>query len=209
MVTDAGSIPARSTNLKIMKTQIKQTLLILLSVSILNGQRSPADDNTKPSLPPIDFVDEVENSEGPEVIEELEKVKKEKDDLAKIIVDKKENEGKLLKRIEELRVSKESLEKNLEAASDLIDELNKEKKQLKSNISALQTELDKPVGSLFDGWVYLPKSGWIYTSPKIYPYAFSQNDGWLKYELGTDPRRVFYFKQDEWRLLKKKASKKQ
>lgn len=166
------------------------------------------DDNTKPSLPPIDFVDEVENSGGPEVIEELEKVKKEKDDLAKIIVDKEENEGKLLKRIEELRVSKESLEKNLEAASDLIDELNKEKKQLKSNISDLQTELDKPVGSLFDGWVYIPTTGWIYTSPKIYPYAFSQNDGWLKYELGTDPRRVFYFKEDTWKVLNKKKKNK-
>ena len=64
--------------------------------------------------------------------------------------------------------------------------------------------MGKPVGSLFDGWVYLPKSGWIYTSPKIYPYAFSQNDGWLKYELGTDPRRVFYFKEDAWKVLNKK-----
>ena len=51
-----------------------------------------------------------------EVIEELEKVKKEKEDLVKRIADKEENEGKLLKRIDELKNSKDLLEKNLESA---------------------------------------------------------------------------------------------
>jgi hypothetical protein len=190
-----------------MKTQIKQLILILVTASILNGQKPSVDDNTKPALPPADFIGEVENSGEPEVIEELGRVRKEKDDLIKRIADKEENEGKLLKRIDELKNSKDSLERNLKTSSDLITELNKEKKQLKTNISALQVELDKPVGSLFAGWVYTPDSSWIYTSPKIYPYAFSQNDGWLKYELGTSPRRVFYFKQDEWRLLEGKITK--
>ena len=96
------------------------------------------DDNTKPSFPPLDFVNEVENSEGPEVIEELEKVKKEKEDLVKRIADKEENEGKLLKRIDELKNSKELLEKNLESAGVLIENLGKEKKDLKSEISDLK-----------------------------------------------------------------------
>ena len=78
----------------------------------------------------LDFVNEVENSSGPEVIEELEKVKKEKEDLVKRIADKEENEGKLLKRIDELKNSKELLEKNLESAGVLIENLEKRKRNL-------------------------------------------------------------------------------
>ena len=177
--------------------------------TILNVEDEPLTiDTEKPSFPPLDFVNEVESSTGPEVIEELEKVKKEKEDLVKRIADKEENEGKLLKRIDELKNSKELLEKNLESAGVLIENLGKEKKELKSEISDLKEQVGKPVGSLFDGWVYSSKSGWIYTSPKIYPYAFSQNDGWLKYELGTDPRRVFYFKEDAWKVLNKQKNNK-
>ena len=157
---------------------------------------------------PGDFVTKTDKKVESIIIEELEKVKKEKEDLVKRIADKEENEGKLLKRIDELKNSKELLEKNLESAGVLIENLGKEKKELKSEISDLKEQVGKPVGSLFDGWVYLPKSGWIYTSPKIYPYAFSQNDGWLKYELGTDPRRVFYFKEDAWKVLNKKKKNK-
>ena len=163
--------------------------------TILNIEDEPLTiDNDKPSFPPLDFVNEVESSSGPEVIEELEKVKKEKEDLVKRIADKEENEGKLLKRIDELKNSKELLEKNLESAGVLIENLGKEKKELKSEISDLKDKVGKPVGSLFDGWVYSSKSVDLY-SPKIYPYAFSQNDGWLKYELGPDPRRVFYLRK--------------
>ena len=46
----------------------------------------------------------------------------------KRIADKEENEGKLLKRIDELKNSKELLEKNLESAGVLIENLGKEKK---------------------------------------------------------------------------------
>ena len=118
------------------------------------------------------------------------------------------NSFSLAKKASILFEYKELLEKNLESAGVLIENLGKEKKELKSEISELKEKVGKPVGSLFDGWVYSSKSGWIYTSPKIYPYAFSQNDGWLKYELGTDPRRVFYFKEDAWKVLNKQKNNK-
>ena len=61
--------------------------------------------------------------------------------------------------------------------------------------------LDRGPGSLFKGWVYSPELKWVYVSPSIVPYAFSQTDGWLLYEYGTNPRRVYYYKTEKWELL--------
>ena len=65
----------------------------------------------------------------------------------------------------------------------------------------MEAVFDRGPGSLFKGWVYSQELKWVYVSPSIVPYAFSQNDGWMLYEYGTHPRRVYYYTTKKWELL--------
>jgi len=41
--------------------------------------------------------------------------------------------------------------------------------------------------------------GWAFLSPETMPYVFLQKDGWVYYERGSSPRRVYYFNTETWK----------
>ena len=114
----------------------------------------------------------------------------------------------LIKQRQELR---DEVEKLKEDKSDLLDDLDTASKEIKSlveertdlikDLDEVEDILDRGPGSLFRGWVYSPELKWVYVSPTIVPYSYSQDDGWMLYEYGTNPRRVYYYKTKEWKLL--------
>ncbi len=144
-----------------------------------NGKSSNKneDPNTPPSPPP-NVTNEVDENEAPsDLIKELE------DEVKKLQEDKSD------------------LLDDLETATGEIKSLLEERGDLRKTISELEGVLDRGPGSLFRGWVYSTELKWVYISPTIVPYAFSQNDGWMFYEYGTNPRRVYYYRTKKWELL--------
>ena len=113
-----------------------------------------------------------------------------------------------LDRIEELedeidnhKAIREALHEDLSAATSQIKSLVQARAEMVKHINTLEDILDEGPGSLFKGWVYSPELKWVYVSPTIVPYSYSQDDGWMLYEYGTNPRRVYYYKTKEWKLL--------
>ena len=144
-----------------------------------NGKSSNKNENPNtPPPPPPNVTNEVDENEAPsDLIKELE------DEVKKLQEDKSD------------------LLEDLETASREIKSLLEERGDLRKTISELEDVLDRGPGSLFRGWVYSPELKWVYISPTIVPYSFSQNDGWMLYEYGTNPRRVYYYRTKKWELL--------
>lgn len=170
-----------------MKKLILTTILTICSVAYANKKQPDGD----PTGPPPSVIDELDGIESPEDL--LDKIKdaeskaeKAEEDLAKLTKDHEQALKVLKIRQEEIN----SLTNQLTELQKLADE---------------QAEtLNMGTGSLFKGWVYSPELKWIYTSPTIAPYSYSQNDGWLLYKVGSDPRLVYYYETKEWVELKKK-----
>ena len=95
----------------------------------------------------------------------------------------------------------QELEEDLSDASEEIKSLVADRVEMIKHINMLEDILDEGPGSIFKGWVYSPELKWVYVSPTIVPYSYSQEDGWMLYEYGTNPRRVYYYKTKEWKLL--------
>jgi hypothetical protein len=89
---------------------------------------------------------------------------------------------------------------NLDLASELVEELSAENTQHKNRIS----ELERSPGTPFRGWVWGQELEWVYSSPLIAPYYYSQDQGWFFYELGSTPRIIYKFKTKEWTTLNEK-----
>lgn len=147
-----------------------------------------------PNPPTTTIIREVENSVQPDLMKELEEIRAERTQL-------REQRQALLDEVKNLQADKEDLKDDLDTASKEIQNLLEERSQNKNTIRDLRDIIDRGPGSLFRGWVYSPELKWVYISPTIVPYSFSQNDGWMLYEYGTNPRRVYYYKTKEWRLL--------
>ena len=110
--------------------------------------------------------------------------------------------SKLEKEEKELKAKVEELQEDLSTASKQLETYSNERKELKEEISKLKSKINAGPGSIIKGWVFSPELKWIYLSPSTMPYAYSQDDGWMMYEYGTNPRRVYYFKTKEWKILK-------
>jgi len=147
-----------------------------------------------PEPPSKTIITEVENSTQPNELTELDEIKAERKLL-------KEQKQALIAQVSELESDKKELKEDLEIASKQLQSFASERTEFRKTIRELGDVLDRGPGSLFRGWVYSPELKWVYISPTIVPYSFSQNDGWMLYEYGTNPRRVYYYKTKEWRLL--------
>ena len=110
--------------------------------------------------------------------------------------------SKLEKEEKELKAKVKELQEDLSTASKQLETYSNERKELKEEISKLKSKINAGPGSIIKGWVFSPELKWIYLSPSTMPYAYSQDDGWMMYEYGTNPRRVYYFKTKEWKILK-------
>lgn len=175
-----------------------------------NGASSnePGDPNAPPPPPP-NVKDEVENNTSPsDLLKKIEELEDDKDALVKDLDNHKAVRETLIKQRQELRDEVEKLQddksdllEDLDTASKEIKSLVEERKSLRNGLHELEDIIDKGPGSLFKGWVYSPELKWVYISPSIVPYAFSQNDGWMLYEYGTNPRRVYYYTTKNWELL--------
>ena len=147
-----------------------------------------------PEPPSKTIITEVENSTQPSELTELDEIKAERKLL-------REQKQLLIAQVSELESDKKELTEDLEVASKQLQSFASERTEFRKTIRDLEDALDRGPGSLFRGWVYSPELKWVYISPTIVPYSFSQNDGWMLYEYGTNPRRVYYYKTKKWRLL--------
>jgi hypothetical protein len=168
----------------------KLLLLAIVVCSYAHADKKQPEEAPLP--PPPKAVDELNNNESPEdLLEKIKDVesraKKTEEDFAKLGEDHE-------KTLKNLKDRKEDIAK----LTDQITELQK--------LVAEQAEsLELGPGSLFKGWVYSPELKWVYTSPTIAPYSYSQNHGWMLYKLGSDPRLVYYYNTKEWEELRKNA----
>ena len=174
-----------------------------------NEEKRSSNENEGPPPPPPNVKDEVENNTSPaDLLKQIEELEEENDDLVKDLNNHKAFREVLIKQRQELRDEVENLK---EDKSDLIDDLDAATHEIKSllqdrinlhqDMAQMEAVFDRGPGSLFKGWVYSQELKWVYVSPSIVPYAFSQNDGWMLYEYGTHPRRVYYYTTKKWELL--------
>ena len=105
-------------------------------------------------------------------------------------------------KISDLEEELDELKEDLSFASKQIEDYIEERKQLREEIDDLKGRIDAGPGSIIKGWVFSPELKWIYLSPSTMPYAYSQDEGWMMYEYGTNPRRIYYFKTEQWIILK-------
>lgn len=99
------------------------------------------------------------------------------------VVEVQEQNKKLETENKDLKDKVEKLEKRIQELEEFILELELNKK-------------DIPI----DGWVYDPEDfKWVYLSDKIYPYLYSQDLGWMKYEPGSQPKQFYIYKQQKWK----------
>lgn len=177
-----------------------------------NRNGEPANETENPNTPPPpppNVKDEVENNTSPsDLLKKIEELEDDKDALVKDLDNHKAFRETLIKQRQELRDEVEKLQddksdllEDLDTASKEIKSLVEEQKALRTGLHELEDVIDKGPGSLFKGWVYSQELKWVYVSPSIVPYAFSQNDGWMLYEYGTHPRRVYYYTTKKWELL--------
>jgi hypothetical protein len=168
------------------------------------GKEEPA-----PPPPPPNVTKEVDENESPsDLIKKIEELEDDKDALVKDLDNHKAIRESLIKQgqelsneIKKLQEDKSDLLDDLDAATHEIKSLLQDRINLHQDMAQMEAAFDRGPGSLFRGWVYSPELKWVYVSPTITPYAYSQNDGWMLYEYGTNPRRVYYYKTNEWRLL--------
>ena len=196
-------------NLMKMEGKISIFLLCVSLVTPSYADEKEGEGGNAPPPPPTSVKDEVENDPSPEdLLVEIEDLKTENDLLkdvrSTLVAQKKAILKDLADAQEALGDTVEdygNVKKDLNAAVAQIKLLKEERSDLIKDLDEVEVILDRGPGSLFKGWVYSPKLKWMYVSPSIVPYAFSQDDGWVLYEYGTNPRRVYYYKTKEWKLL--------
>ena len=183
-----------------------------------NEEKRSSNENEEPAPPPPppDAKDEVENNTSPaDLLERIEELEDDKDALVKDLDNHKAIRESLIKQRQELRDDVENLKDD---KSDLIDDLDAATHEIKSLLqdrinlhqamAQMEAVFERGPGSLFKGWVYSQELKWVYVSPSIVPYAFSQDAGWMLYEHGTYPRRVYYYTTKKWELLDNETEKK-
>lgn len=86
----------------------------------------------------------------------------------------------------------------LQSKSNQISNLTTQNQTLTFALNDANSQADTPVGNIFNGWVYTEDFGWSFISPDTMPYMYLQKGGWVYYEKGSNPRRVYYFDTEEW-----------
>lgn len=86
----------------------------------------------------------------------------------------------------------------LQSKSNQISNLTTQNQTLTFALNDANSQQDIPTGSIFNGWVYTTDFGWSFISPDTMPYMYLQTGGWVYYEKGSNPRRVYYFDTEEW-----------
>ena len=80
-----------------------------------------------------------------------------------------------------------------------ISNLKTQNQTLTFALNDANSQEDTSAGTIFNGWVYTTDFGWAFLSPETMPYVFLQKDGWVYYERGSSPRRVYYFDTETWK----------
>ena len=81
-----------------------------------------------------------------------------------------------------------------------------EKENLSEKVQELQSENASKCGTFIDGWFYLDKIGWSYTTPVIYPYfyRFTTNSWYYHHKVDdSDDVVVYSYKENTWTYLYK------
>jgi hypothetical protein len=171
-----------TTNAPTREPRIPVSTELELVVNINNTESNP--------LPPSKtIIAEVEESEQPNLLNELKTLREDKQEL--------------LARVKQLQSEKADIKEDFDVATKQIQEFIAERSELRSSVKELRDTINKGPGSLFKGWVYSQELDWVYVSPTIVPYSYSQKNGWMLYQYGSNPRRVFYFETESWERLDK------
>lgn len=88
----------------------------------------------------------------------------------------------------------------LQDANNQVSSLSESNNELTVMVDSLSSQTPN-VGSVFNGWVYDPKLGWVFISPTSMPYFYISDVGWVYYELGSSPRRFYFFDEDRWQTI--------
>lgn len=89
----------------------------------------------------------------------------------------------------------------LQDVNNRVSALSESNIELTAMVDSLSSKADN-VGSIFNGWVYDSELGWIFISPNSMPYFYISDVGWVYYELGSSPRRFYFFDEDRWQVMK-------
>ena len=130
-----------------------------LVVNINNNTES------NPISPSKTIIAEVEESEQPNLLNELKTLREDKQEL--------------LARVKQLQSEKADIKEDFDVATKQIQECIAERSELRSSVKELRDTINKGPGSLFKGWVYSQELDWVYVSPTIVPYSYSQKNGWM------------------------------
>tara|TARA_B110000444_G_C18813010_1_gene583640 strand:+ start:535 stop:1167 length:633 start_codon:yes stop_codon:yes gene_type:complete len=126
-------------------------------------------------------------SSNQELSSENSKLKSEISTTSNTLVSVKEERSRLFSKLQDVTNRASALsESNIE---------------LTAMVDSLSSKSDN-IGSIFNGWVYDPELGWIFISPTSMPYFYISDVGWVYYELGSSPRRFYFFDEDRWQVMK-------
>ena len=92
------------------------------------------------------------------------------------------------------------LTSELQNANNRVSVLSNSNSELTDVVNSLSSQVDN-VGSVFNGWVYSPDFGWAFMSPNSMPYFYISEVGWVYYELGSSPRRFYFFEEERWEVM--------
>jgi hypothetical protein len=125
-------------------------------------------------------------SSNQELLSENSKLKSEISTSSNTLVSVKEERSRLFSKLQDVTNRASALsESNIE---------------LTAMVDSLSSKSDN-IGSIFNGWVYDPELGWIFISPTSMPYFYISDVGWVYYELGSSPRRFYFFDEDRWQVM--------
>jgi hypothetical protein len=85
----------------------------------------------------------------------------------------------------------------LNDANNNSSQLRVENTNLLMEINQL-SEVAQSLGTPFDGWIYSPDLGWCFVSPSTMPYFYTNDRGWVFYETGSNPRRMYFYESETW-----------
>lgn len=108
--------------------------------------------------------------------------------------------SKTTEQLSVVTTERNNLASELQNANNRVSTLSNSNNELTVMVNSLSSQVDN-VGSIFNGWVYYPEFGWAFMSPNTMPYFYISELGWVYYELGSSPRRFYFFEDERWEIM--------
>lgn len=176
-----------------------------------NGNVTIIENETKPNNPPSNAVDELTNNPFVDYKTEYEKLlllNKQLDSnltsLKQSLITSNDTGLSLQAKLDSVTTELETITDERNKFFKALNDANNQTSQLRTENSNLLlqvnqlTELSQHLGTPFDGWIYSPDLGWCFVSPSTMPYFYMNDRGWVFYETGSNPRRMYFYDSETW-----------